>query len=177
MAIRADYFCWAVLGGIVITSLPSIATSSHTTKNTDTAKLVGNFEGFRACPYKDPVGVPTIGYGNTYYADGRKVKLSDPCLTQEQAKKLMESELDKTAQEVEKLARVPLTPNQKSALTSFAFNVGIPALRDSDLLYKLNTGDKDGAAQEFDHWIHGSRAQVLPGLVDRRAKEKDLFKK
>lgn len=134
-------------------------------------------EGFRSCPYKDPVGVATIGYGNTYYQDGRKVTLNDACLDKDKAKQLMQATLDKTAREVEAMVNVPLTANQKTALTSFAFNIGTGALRDSDLLAKLNAGDKEGAAQEFDRWVHGENKQVLPGLVDRRAKEKDLFKK
>ncbi len=180
MAIRSDYLCWFILGTVVITSLPSIAESttqsSKGSSSADTSKLVANLEGFRDCPYADPVGVWTIGYGNTYYANGRKVSSSDPCLTKEQAKKLMQDELDKTAKQVDRMVSVPLTANQKTALTSFAFNTGIPALKTSALLRKLNAGDKNGAAEEFDRWVHGDNKQVLPGLVDRRQKEKQLFK-
>ena len=43
--------------------------------------LIKEFEGFRAKPYRDAVGIPTIGYGNTYYEDGRAVKLTDPPIT------------------------------------------------------------------------------------------------
>ena len=41
------------------------------------AELCKQFEGFRAKPYLCPAGIPTIGYGSTYYADGRKVTLQD----------------------------------------------------------------------------------------------------
>jgi len=39
------------------------------------AELCRRFEGYRAKPYLCPANVATIGYGSTYYADGRKVTL------------------------------------------------------------------------------------------------------
>jgi len=45
-------------------------------------------------------------------------------------------------------------------------------------LEKLNAGDYQGAAAEFDRWIHAEENGVkvpLPGLITRRAKEKKLF--
>ena len=42
------------------------------------AALCRQFEGYRAKPYLCPANVATIGYGSTYYADGRKVTLEDP---------------------------------------------------------------------------------------------------
>jgi len=42
------------------------------------ASLCRQFEGYRAKPYLCPAGIPTIGYGSTYYADGRKVTWEDP---------------------------------------------------------------------------------------------------
>ena len=35
--------------------------------------LITKFEGFKSRPYLCPSGIPTIGYGNTYYPDGMKV--------------------------------------------------------------------------------------------------------
>ena len=37
--------------------------------------IIKKFEGFRAKPYRCPAGVATIGYGSTYYADGKPVKV------------------------------------------------------------------------------------------------------
>ena len=37
------------------------------------AALCRQFEGFRSKPYLCPAGIATIGYGSTYYSDGRKV--------------------------------------------------------------------------------------------------------
>ena len=44
--------------------------------------LIRAFEGFRAEPYLDAVGVPTIGYGSTYYPDGQRVRLTDPPISE-----------------------------------------------------------------------------------------------
>ena len=39
--------------------------------------LIKEFEGFRSRAYLCPAGVWTIGYGNTFYPNGRKVKQGD----------------------------------------------------------------------------------------------------
>lgn len=48
------------------------------------------FEGERLQPYKDPVGVPTIGIGSTqyppYYRNGAKVQMQDPAITLQQSR-------------------------------------------------------------------------------------------
>ena len=49
-------------------------------------ELIKSFEGFYSEPYKDPIGIPTIGYGFTYYLpDRRKVTMQDRPLTERQA--------------------------------------------------------------------------------------------
>jgi len=60
------------------------------------AELCKRFEGFRAKPYLCPAGIPTIGYGSTYYADGKKVTLNDSSISQEAANALLMSELQHT---------------------------------------------------------------------------------
>ncbi|MGF6147099.1 glycoside hydrolase family protein [Kingella potus] len=42
-------------------------------------------EGYRAAPYRDSGGVPTIGIGSTQYPDGRRVQMADPPVTPAQA--------------------------------------------------------------------------------------------
>ena len=51
--------------------------------------LIKRFEGFRAKPYLCPAGIPTIGYGATFYEDGSKVKLIDPAITEPRAVELL----------------------------------------------------------------------------------------
>ncbi|MDR3025476.1 MAG: hypothetical protein LBV25_15800 [Chryseobacterium sp.] len=50
--------------------------------------LIVSFEGFSAKPYLDSAGIPTIGYGNTYYPGGKKVTMKDPAITKEQGVEL-----------------------------------------------------------------------------------------
>ena len=47
--------------------------------------LITKFEGLRLKPYLDSVKSPTIGYGNTYYPDGKRVTLLDKDITKQQA--------------------------------------------------------------------------------------------
>ena len=60
------------------------------------AALCKQFEGFRGKPYLCPAGVATIGYGSTYYADGRKVALTDPPMSEPDASTLLLQELHHT---------------------------------------------------------------------------------
>jgi hypothetical protein len=71
-----------------------------------------------------------------------------------------------------------LDDNQFAALVSFAFNAGNGALKGSTLRKKLNKKDYKGAAGEFRKWVYGTihgRKVLLPGLVRRRAQERNLF--
>ena len=36
-------------------------------------ELIKDFEGFSSTAYLCPAKIPTIGYGSTYYPDGKKV--------------------------------------------------------------------------------------------------------
>lgn len=51
--------------------------------------LIKDFEGLRLKPYLCSASVPTIGYGNTFYEDGTKVKLTDKPITNERAIELL----------------------------------------------------------------------------------------
>lgn len=50
--------------------------------------IIKRWEGFRAKPYLDIVGVPTIGYGSTFYLDGTKVTMKDAPISEETASAL-----------------------------------------------------------------------------------------
>jgi len=132
--------------------------------------LVKHYEGLQQQPYICPAGKPTIGYGHT----GPDVVFGIT-ITEADADKLLREDLHYAERGVETYARVPLTQGQFDALVSFAFNLGIGALRDSTLLKKVNAKDFDGAAAEFGKWVHGG-GRVLPGLIKRRAAEAALFK-
>lgn len=135
--------------------------------------MVKHHEGFRADAYICPAGVWTIGYGNTYYEDGRKVGRGDH-ITESEAEKLFINVLKDFREYVRSKVKVALNNNQLQALTSFTYNVGKGAFSNSTLLRKLNSNDYKGAAQEFPRWNKGGK-RVLQGLVRRREDEKRLF--
>lgn len=136
--------------------------------------LIRKHEGFRSSPYRCPAGVPTIGYGSTAYADGTPVSMADVPITQPQAEHLLRVTLRSYEQSVRDCVRVPLSQSQFDALVSFTYNAGPQALRGSTLLRKLNAGDYHGAAAEFGRWVNAD-GKRLPGLVRRRADERQLF--
>ena len=73
----------------------------------------------------------------------------------------------------------PYTPNQLQALTSLIYNIGEGNWSISDAKKNLESGDITGFLKEaFDSKIGFVKAnkKIFKGLVDRRAKERDLFK-
>ena len=52
--------------------------------------------------------------------------------------------------------------------------MGRGALSQSTLLRKLNQGNYTAAADQFSRWVYGG-GRKLPGLVSRRAAERQLF--
>lgn len=137
------------------------------------ADLVAQFEGYKATAYRCPANVWTIGHGTTHYPNGAPVKEGDTC-TEAQANAWLLGELEEMGAKVTKLVKTSITQNQFDALCSFAYNVGAGALSSSTLLKKLNAGDYQGAADQFPLWNKGG-GKVLPGLVKRRAAERELF--
>lgn len=140
-------------------------------------KLIADFEGLRLKAYPDPGtgNEPwTIGYGTTVYPDGRKVKKGD-VITQVQALDYLKQDVKKFATSVTQVVTVPLNQNRFDALVSFTYNLGASALARSSLLRKLNAREYEAAAAEFDKWVYAG-GRILPGLVNRRKAERDLFK-
>lgn len=136
--------------------------------------LIKQFEGFRSKPYLCPAGVPTIGYGSTYYPDGKKVTLRDNPVTEADATAMLRSMLVRYENGVDRYVQVPITQGQFDALVSFAYNVGLSALKGSTLLRLVNERNYVGAAAQFSRW-NKAGGKVLPGLTRRREAERKLF--
>lgn len=137
--------------------------------------LICEFEGKRLSAYDDGVGIWTIGFGTIKYPNGTRVKKGDTC-TLEQAKEYMRHDLIEFEHTVNGSVKVSLTQNQFDALVSLAYNIGSNAFKSSTLVKKLNAGDYQGAADQFNVWVNAG-GKRMQGLVNRRAKEKELFLK
>jgi len=136
--------------------------------------LMHDFEGCRLEAYLCPASVPTIGYGSTYYEDGRPVKLGD-AITQERADQLFQAIAEDFAKRVRSLLKVGLNENQFSALVSFTYNVGVANLKKSTLLKKVNINPSDPTIEdEFLKW-NKAGGKVLAGLTRRREEEAKLY--
>ena len=136
------------------------------------ASLCKQFEGFRSKPYLCPAGVATIGYGSTYYSDGRKVTLQDPPMDEPSASALLMYELQHTYLPGT-LRNCPILATDErrlNAVVDFCYNLGIGRLQTSTLKRKINAQDWEGAKEELKKWNKGG-GKVLAGLDKRRKAE------
>ena len=137
--------------------------------------LMRRFEGLYLTPYLCPAGVPTIGFGATYYEDGTRVTLIDAAITRERAEALL-LWMVRTVYlpQVMRLCPGIDNPQRLAAIIDFTFNLGASALKNSTLRRKINEGAWDYVPAEIRKWIRGG-GKVLRGLVIRREAEAVLI--
>lgn len=152
------------------------------------------FEGRRPQLYDDATGqtithpdqakgFPTIGIGHlltdaeresgTINIGGREVSWQQP-LSDEDINTLLNQDMSKAAEVVDKYVTVDLNPAQRDALTSFAFNVGEGNFRSAGAIKALNEGDTADFLRRHAQW-NKSKGKVMAGLTRRRASEAELF--
>ena len=134
--------------------------------------LIKYFEGFKAKPYLCPAKIPTIGYGATFYKDGKKVTLQDKPITEEGAEELLKLILKSFESIVMRKIKIPLKQCQFDALVSHTYNTG-----GSDTLFKLvnqNAPDEQIRKWFTTKYITGG-GKRLQGLVNRRNAEAKLY--
>ena len=139
-------------------------------------ELCREFEGFRARPYLCSAGVPTIGWGSTFYLDGRKVTLDDQPISRSQADEMLEMSI-RSIYLPGVLRLCPgliAQPGPLNALIDFTYNLGVGRLQTSTLRKKINAQDWDSSQEQLMRWVRGG-GRVLPGLVRRRKAEAELL--
>ncbi|NHZ93233.1 glycoside hydrolase family protein [Massilia sp. CCM 8733] len=129
--------------------------------------VVAGFEGLRQAAYLDPVGIPTICFGET-----KGVRLGQRA-TLEQCDAMLAASLQLANHAVDDCIRAPLPDYRRAALVSFTYNVGQASLCGSTLARKLNAGDVAGGCDELLRWTYAKGIR-LPGLVKRRAVERNM---
>jgi len=129
--------------------------------------LVMLYEGTVLQSYRDPIGIITACVGHT----GPELRMGQR-YTRQQCEDMLYGDLLKHAQALDCIKQ-PMTDGQKAAFLSFAFNVGNRAFCDSTLARKANAGDMAGACAELSRWTRAG-GRELPGLVKRRAAEREL---
>jgi lysozyme len=133
--------------------------------------LIRKYEGCELTVYADIAGLPTVGYGHRVMPD-EDLEIGDT-ITQNEADNLLLQDLSTAENEVSQAIFQPLNDNQFSALVSLVYNTG-PAPLHMTLGHYLNQGKYDLASNEFPLWDH-SGGKVIPGLMNRRLAEQDLF--
>jgi lysozyme len=137
--------------------------------------LITNHEGLRLKPYLCSAKIPTIGYGNSYYPDGKRVTLLDKDITKQEAFDMFKEVANRFAKRVDTLVTSNLNQNQFNALVSFAYNVGTGNFSSSTLLKKVNRNPNDLTIKdEFLRW-NKAGGKVLNGLTNRRNEEAILY--
>jgi GH24 family phage-related lysozyme (muramidase) len=141
--------------------------------------LLKTFESFKPTSYYDldnkkKRGTLTVGYGFTKndIPELREGYSMDKATAERMLPDLVKTKYGATVREK---VKVPLSDQQYSALSSFAYNVGPTNFSSSTLVKKLNAGDYEGAASEFKKW-NKAGGKELEGLSRRRAAEAALFK-
>ncbi|WP_395443551.1 lysozyme [Caulobacter sp. UC70_42] len=142
---------------------------------TPSAKIIDFIKGYEKCRLTSylpaPNDVPTIGWGST----GPDIKLGMTC-TKAQADDRFAADLAKFSAGVSKLiGAAPTTQGQYDALVSFAYNVGLEALKTSTLLRMHKDGECENARLQFARW-NKQAGKVLNGLTKRRAGEAAIYR-
>ena len=126
--------------------------------------LIKQYEGLRLSAYKDPVGIPTIGYGHT-----RNVVLGQK-ITKEKAEAFLLEDLVIAQTKVRMLnTTYHWNQNEYDALVSFTFNLG-----SLTALTKFGTRTKEEIASKMLLYVNAG-GKKMQGLVNRRKAEHDLF--
>jgi len=138
--------------------------------------FIKSWEGFSDTPYRDEVGVLTLGYGMT----GEEIQgISE--VTEEQATSMLKEWINNKYAPVIKTdldsKGVTLKQNEFDALVSFVYNCGTSALLSQSTLYKnVVAGIRDGGTitGNFQAWSNGGGRRI-EGLYRRRTKEAAIF--
>lgn len=135
-------------------------------------------EGFRAAPYLDQAGLPTIGYGTRFYPSGKAVQMRDGPIDTGYAEVCLTSAMMKVLDQLRICESRAPTAHQAAAILSLAYNVGYVAIQHSTLMRLFNEGDDAGAANQFLRWDHvrenGEEVED-DGLYERRDLERSLY--
>ena len=132
-----------------------------------------SWEGFSSTPYQDAGGNWTIGYGICSYSEKPASNM-----TQQEASEQLKETLNNLASQIFELySKYNLCQSEFDSLVDFAYNLGLGALKGSDLVANFETCDNTQTILgDFTAWSYCDGKQ-LPGLVRRRISESDMWLK
>jgi lysozyme len=132
-------------------------------------------EGKKFKPYQDSAGHLTVGVGHKILPS--EMAFLNRNLLEFEIEELLYKDVQKVLPSMESIPE--LTKNQRIAVISLIFNIGITAFQNSTIKRKLQNNDSS-TAEEFSRWIFitnskTGKKEISKGLVIRRAKEKNKF--
>lgn len=131
--------------------------------------LIGAWEGLRTVAYRDPIGIPTICFGET-----RNVKMGD-VKTKDECRKMLGDRL----LEFERGMRACLKDPDKVpdgayvAALSLSYNIGTAAFCKSSVRKFLDAGSIGAACDALLRFVKAGGI-TFPGLVNRRKAEREI---
>ncbi|TDE19273.1 lysozyme [Vibrio owensii] len=139
----------------------------------DALKVIGNAEGCMRTPYTCPAGLSTDGIGNTHGVT-REIK-SDEQIAIDWTKNIIAAQnCLASSGDVASMSQ-----GQIDAFTSFIFNTGCTRFKhnrdgsETRIFKKIRAKHFYAACDEFKYWVYAG-GQKLPGLVTRRADEREM---
>jgi lysozyme len=135
--------------------------------------LIAEFEGCVLHPYKDQVGIPTIGIGMTYYPEtGKKVTMQDmPFANTAEAYRQFKLLAKHFCLAVYSTTRDDINQHQFNALVSLTYNIGDGGFKGSTVHRLVNAGIDDVRLRDAFLMWDKADGHVLSDLVARRKKE------
>jgi len=150
---------------------PTSKLRRNATIATVAVALVGGFEGLRTAAYIDPVGIPTICFGET-----RGVEMGDTA-TVAQCNAMLIGSLDEFSRAIDKCLPPSVPDASYAAFLSAAYNIGPDAFCGSSMARHARSGSLQAACDALLLWdrvtVAGAKVR-LPGLTRRRAEERQL---
>lgn len=133
--------------------------------------MVCGFEGLRTSAYTDPVGIPTICFGET-----KGVRPGDTA-TVDQCKAMLGNRLTEFSAAIDRCLPTGLPAPSYAAFLSASYNIGASAFCSSSMARRARGGNLAGACSALTLWDKvtvGGVSIRLPGLAKRRAEERAM---
>ena len=137
-------------------------------------ELIKRFEGVRSRPYRDCIGLWTVGVGHLI-RDGKSLPESwNKVFTKEEIDALLIQDLSRFERGITLQLPMPLKQCEYDALCSFTFNLGLGTLQRSTIRQALLRNDKKLAAEKILKYCYAG-GKVVKGLQLRRQAEYKMF--
>ena len=137
-------------------------------------QLIKAYEGIRLKPYRDCVGLYTVGVGHLI-GDGTVLPDSwNRTFTIEEVNELLVADVRKFELGLARYVNVELSQNQFDAIIDYCFNLGLGTFQRSSVRQAINRRDKASVVRNLLRY-NKAGGKVVPQLDNRRKAEALLF--